>query len=169
LDPTLTTEVKPTAEYLAEKYNIPVEQARAMDQQAAQQAAQDGLPYAMDRPVRNTFDMLRLVHLGNEYSVGWKYMRAMQDELFGGNPDAFAHETLIRLGEGLGIPGDEIRNVLTTERFADAVREDHERAVRLGARGVPFTVLANRYGIPGAVPTEQYARVIAHVWAEVNG
>lgn len=169
LDPTLTTEVKPTAEYLAEKYNIPVEQARAMDQQAAQQAAQDGLPYAVDRPVRNTFDMLRLVHLGNEYSVGWKYMRAMQDELFGGNPDAFEHATLIRLGEKLGIPGDEIRDVLATERFADAVREDHDAALNLGARGVPFTVLANRVGIPGATSVEQYAQVIGQVWEQVNG
>src|SRR5690606_13632025 len=141
----------------------------AMDQQAAQQAAQDGLPYAMDRPVRNTFDMLRLVHLGNEYSVGWKYMRAMQDELFGGNPDAFEHATLIRLGEKLGIPGDEIRDVLATERFADAVREDHDAALNLGARGVPFTVLANRVGIPGATSVEQYAQVIGQVWEQVNG
>jgi len=171
LDPSLTDEVTSTASYLSQKYGVPLEQARAMDRRAAEQAALDGLPYATDRPLRSTMDMLRLVQLGNTYGadVGWRYMRAMQDELFGGNPDAFAHETLIRLGEGLGIPGDEIRDVLSTDRFADAVRQDHDRAVRLGARGVPFAVLAGRYGIPGAVATEQYARIIAHVWDELNG
>lgn len=168
LDPTLPTEVQSTVEYLAKKYNVPVEQARTMEQSAAQQAAQDGLAYETDRPVSNTLDMLRLVHLGNEYGVGWKYMRAMQDELFGGNPDAFEHSTLIGLGEELGIPGDEIRDVLATDRFADTVRADHDAALNLGARGVPFTVLANRVGIPGATSTEQYAQVIAQVWEQVN-
>ena len=168
LDPTLPKETRPTVEYLAEKYNVPVEQARAMEEQAARQAAQDGLAYAPDRPVSNTFDMLRLVHLGNEHGVGWRYMRAMQNELFGGNPDAFEPGTLIRLGEALGIPADEIRDVLATDRFADAVREDHDTAIALGARGVPFTVLAGRFGIPGATTTEQFAQVIWHVWEQID-
>lgn len=169
LDPTMSDEVKPTVEYLAEKYNVPVEQARAMDQNAAHQAAIDGLPYETDRPMRSTFDMLRLVHLGNEHGVGWQYMRAMQDELFSGNAAVFEHDTLVRLGKELGIPEDEIRDVLATDRFADAVRADHDAAINLGARGVPFTVLANRVGIPGATSTEQYAQVIAQVWEQVNG
>ena len=137
LDPTMSDEVKPTVEYLAEKYNVPVEQARAMDQNAAQQAAIDGLPYETDRPMRSTFDMLRLVHLGNEHGVGWQYMRAMQDELFSGNAAVFEHDTLVRLGKELGIPEDEIRDVSATDRFADAVRADHDAAINLGARGVP--------------------------------
>lgn len=169
LDPTLTSEVRPTVEYLAAKYNVSVEQARAMEQQAADQAKQDGLAYELNRPFSSTFDMLRLVHLGNQHGVGWQYMWAMQAELFGGNPDAFAHSTLIRLGEELSIPADEIREVLTTDRFADDVRNDHNTAINLGARGVPFTVLANRVGIPGATTTEQYAQVIARVWEDLHG
>lgn len=169
LDPTSTTEVRPTAEYLAAKYNVSLEQARAMDQNAAEQATSEGLKYVLDRPISSTFDMLRLVHLGNEHGVGWKYMWAMQAELFGGNPDAFEHNTLIRLGEELGIPTDEIRDVLATDRFADDVRYDHNTAINLGARGVPFTVLANRVGIPGATTTEQYGRAIAQVWEQTNG
>ena len=83
----------------------------------------------------NTFDMLRLVHLGNEHGVGWRYMRAMQNELFGGNPDAFEPGTLIRLGEALGIPADEIRDVLATDRFADAVREESRHRHHAGRPG----------------------------------
>lgn len=169
LDPDLSAEVRSTAEYLAEKYGIPVEPARAMDARAAQQAAADGLPYAVDRPVRNTTDMLRLVHLASEYGLGWQFMRAMQQELFGGNPDAFEHATLVRVGEALGIPGDAIRDVLASERYADAVLRDHETALQLGARGVPFTVLAGRVGIPGATTTEHFAQVIEHVWEQIHG
>lgn len=169
LDPTATTDVRPTTEYLAAKYNVPLEQARAMEQSAADQAKSDGLPYELDRPISSTFDMLRLVHLGNEHGLGWQYMWAMQAELFGGNPDAFEQSTLILLGENLGIPTDEIRDVLTTDRFSDDVQNDHNAAINLGARGVPFTVLANRVGIPGATTTEQYGQAIAQVWEQLNG
>lgn len=169
LDPTLTTDVQNTVEYLASRYNVPVEQARAMEEGAAQQAQADGLKYELDRPLSSTVDMLRLVHLGNEHGVGWRYMRAMQTELFGGNQDAFEHSTLIRLGEELGIPGDEIRAVLESDRFADEVRQDHQAAIQLGARGVPFTVIANRVAIPGATSTEQFLQIIEHVWEQVNG
>lgn len=168
LDPTSTNEVRPTAEYLADKYNVSIEQARAMDQNAADQAKSDGLKYVLDRPFSSTFDMLRLVHLGKQHGAGWEYMWAMQAELFGGNPDAFEHDTLIRLGEELGIPTDEIKDVLATDRFADTVQHDHNTAIHLGARGVPFTVLANRVGIPGATTIEQYGRAIAHVWEQIN-
>lgn len=169
LDPTMPNEVRPTVEYLAAKYSVPVEQARAMEQHAAEQAKSDGLVYKSDRPVSSTFDMLRLVHLGNKHGVGWEYMAAMQAELFGGNPDIFEHNTLIRLGEKLGIPTDEMREVLTTDRFAEDVHNDHNTAVRLGARGVPFTVLGNRFAIPGATTTEQYAEVIARIWEDLHG
>jgi len=106
--------VRPTAEYLAAKYDVSVEQARAMDQRAAAQAKSDGLAYVLDRPFSSTFDMLRLVQLGNRYGVGWEYMSAMQAELFGGNPDAFDHATLIRLGKELGLPTGELHEVLAT-------------------------------------------------------
>lgn len=169
LDPTMTNEVRPTVEYLAAKYNVPVDQARAMEQQAADQAKSDGLAYELDRPVSSTFDMLRLVHLGNKHGVGWEYMTAMQAELFGGNSETFEHSTLIRLGEELGIPTEEIREVLSTDRFADEVRNDHDTAIQLGARGVPFTVLGMRVAIPGATTTEQYGRAIAQVWEDLHG
>ena len=169
LDPTLPATVRPTVEYLAAKYGLPAAQARAMEEGLAAQAAAEGLPYAVDRPARNTSDLLRLVHLGAEYGVAREYLSAMQAEVFGGNNDAYEHGTLVRIGEGLGIPADEIRATLATDRYADAVRADHDAAARLGARGVPFTVLGGRIGIPGAVGVGQYADAINQAWEQLNG
>lgn len=135
----------------------------------AAQAAAEGLVYQVDRPARNTLDLLRLLHLGAEYGRGWEYLRAMQTEVFSGNDDAFEPGTLVRIGGELGIPADEIRDVLATDRYADAVRADHDAAVALGARGVPFTVLGRRLGIPGAVSVSQYADAIDQAWAQIQG
>jgi len=169
LDPTATEAVGPLLDHLSRKFGVPVAQARSMEEGMARQAASEGLPYEVHRPVSSTFDMLRLVHLGAEHGVSWEYLRSMQTEVFSGNFDAFADDTLIRIGTSLGIPGDEIRDVLATDRYADAVRADHKAAVSLGARGVPFTVLGNRVGIPGAASVGQYQAAINQVWEQVNG
>jgi predicted DsbA family dithiol-disulfide isomerase len=169
LDPEAPSAVTRTLDYLSQKYGVPPSQALAMEEHVAGLARAEGLPYAVNRPVRSTLDMLRLVHLGEAHGVGWEYLRAMQADLFGGDDDAFEHATLVRLGEGLGIPGDELRDVLATDRYADAVRADHEQAVRLGARGVPFTVLGMRLGIPGAVSAGAFAQAIDQAWEQVHG
>jgi predicted DsbA family dithiol-disulfide isomerase len=165
LDPGSSTEVKPLLDYLGTKMGLPSAQAREMEEGMARLAAADGLPYAVDRPAASTFDMLRVVQLGIERGVGWDYLRALQAEVFGGNFQAFDHETLVSVGEKLGLDGKEIREVLATDRYADAVRADHNEAISLGARGVPFTVLGMRLGVPGAVSTEQYAAAIEQAWA----
>ncbi|MFC8427969.1 DsbA family protein [Streptomyces sp. NPDC057253] len=169
LDPNVPTEISWIPEYRVKRYGVTPDQARAMEKDVAGQAAADGLPYALDRPVRNTLDMLRLVHLGNEHGVGRPYMAAMQDELFGGNPDAFGHDTLIRLGVNLGVPANEIRCVLASDRYADAVRADHAAAAALGARGVPFTVLGNRFALSGTTSIAQYTDAIEQAWEHVHG
>jgi protein-disulfide isomerase len=73
------------------------------------------------------------------------------------------------LAERLGIPAEQIRDVLATDRYADAVRADHNAAVSMGARGVPFTVLGQRLGIPGAVTVDQYTQAINEAWEQTNG
>ena len=169
LDPALPAQVTGTLDYLSAKYGVPAAQARSMEQTMAAQASAEGLVYAVDRPARNSFDLLRLVHLGAQYGVAWEYLRAMQAEMFGGNTAAFEQDTLVRVGEKLRIPADEIRDVLATDRYADAVRADRSAALALGARGVPFTVLGERLGIPGAVSVEQYAGAIDQAWERANG
>ena len=170
LDPAASTTVAPTLDVLSTKYGVPAAQARAMEQGIAEQAAAEGLTYVVDRPARNTRDLLRLVKLGDEHGVGWPYFRAMQAEVFSGNFEAFEHDTVVRLGEQLGIPAGEIRDVLATDRYADEVRADQEAAVAMGARGVPFVVLGERLGIPGAVSADQYTEAIDKAWErQVNG
>ena len=168
LDPTLPASPVATLDHLSARHGIPADQARAMENGLAQQAHAEGLAYEVDRPVANTLDMLRLVQLGNVHGVGWEVMRDLQAEVFSANPDAYAPATLARVAEKLGIPVEEIREVLDSDKYADEVRADHEQAVRLGARGVPFTVLGKRLGIPGAVEAGQFLAAIDQAWEQVD-
>ncbi|MFE4831189.1 DsbA family protein [Streptomyces sp. NPDC056672] len=169
LDPDAPAAVAPTLQYLAAKLGAPQAQARAVEEGMARTVEAEGLRYAVDRSVGNTRSMLRLVQYGAEQGIAFAYLRAMQAEVFSGSPDAFEHATLVRLGEELGLPGDGIRDVLSTDRYADAVRADQEQAVGLGVTGVPFTVVGRRLGIPGAASIERYSDAIDQVWEETNG
>lgn len=168
LDPEFPASPRPVVDYLADKKGMSVDQARQMEQQVAGLAAEEGLAYDSDHDVQNTLDMLRLVHLANAHGVGWRFMAEMQRLLFSGDAGAFDPETHVRVGTGLGIPEQEIRDVIASERYADDVRREHDEALRLGARGVPFTVLARRVGIPGAVPTEMYGQAIDQAIAALD-
>ncbi|NHI16991.1 DsbA family oxidoreductase [Microbacterium excoecariae] len=161
LDPTAPSEPRSTVAYLAEKYGTSVDEARGMEENVQKLAHEEGLAYEVEHAVQNTLDLLRVVKLADTFGAGWRVMKAMQAELFGGSPDAFAPETAVRIAAEAGVPEAEVRDVLASDRFADEVRADQAEAQALGARGVPFTVLDRRLGIPGAVPTEMYGQAIA--------
>jgi predicted DsbA family dithiol-disulfide isomerase len=80
----------------------------------------------------------------------------MQDEVIRGNSETVDDRIFTRIGEGLGIPAKEIRDVLGPDRYADAVRVNHDVAVKIGTRGVPIIVFADRLGILGAASQSQY-------------
>lgn len=169
LDPAARTDVIPILDYVTARYGLSTAQARAMEENTGRQARAEGLEFTVDRPTSDTLAMLRLLHLANEYGAGWQLLRAMQSKVFTGKPDAFEHSALTSLGEQVGVPAGESRAVLTSERYADAVRADHARALRLGATGVPFAVLGGQLGIPGATTVEGYSAAIERAWKQVHG
>jgi len=155
-------------EYLARQFGTTSARIAAMESPAAEQLGLEGLPYTPDRPMANTHDVLRLVHLANGYQVGPAYVRAVQQEIFSGNYGIFDPATLVSLGASLGIPSEEMREVLQGDRYADTVRADRANAVSLGANGVPFTLFANGFVFPGAATVAQYGSAIEQAWRHLD-
>ncbi|SCF00256.1 Predicted dithiol-disulfide isomerase, DsbA family [Micromonospora carbonacea] len=160
LDPLADSGTEPALERMTRLYGLPPERARANEAQLAAAAAADGLPYTSGRSMSSSRDPLRLVHLANEYGVGWRFVRAVQDEIFTGNTDAFDHATLSRLGTGFGIPADLISSTLAGDGYADRLLADREQARRLGARGVPFVVFGGEVVMQGGSTTSDYLGAI---------
>jgi predicted DsbA family dithiol-disulfide isomerase len=154
-------------EHLAAKLGGSVEQVRQLNARVVALAAAEGLRYDFDRyQVINTFDAHRVAHLGRELGKG----DAIQERFLSGQLERGETlddpDTLVRLSEEVGVPADEVRDVLATERYADAVREDIREAGMLGITGVPFFVLNRRYGISGAQPAELFLQALETVRAE---
>jgi predicted DsbA family dithiol-disulfide isomerase len=156
LDPTAPREREgERAAHLAAKYGTSRESAIAMQEQMTEVAATEGLhfDFAIARD-GNTFDAHRLVHLaqfhGRQDAMKERLFRAYLGEGEGiGDP-----AVLERLALEVGLPEDEVRDVLSTDRYAAEVREDERTAQSLGISAVPFFVVDRAVGASGAQPPE---------------
>ena len=149
------------AEYLAAKLGTTTDAVHRLNERVVALAAAEGLAYDFDRyQVINTFDSHRVAHLGATLGLG----DAITERFLSGQLEQGEvlddPETLVRLGSEVGVPADEIRDVLAGDRFADDVRADYDEARSLGIQGVPFFVIDRRFGISGAQPTELFVQAL---------
>ena len=153
------------ATHLARKYGTSREQALAMHERMTATAAEDGLDFRFDLARGgNTFDAHRLVHLAEAHGVQDAMKeRLMRAYLTEGEPigDPAALE---RLAVEIGLPADEVRDLLAGDRFADEVREDERTAARFGIHAVPFFVVDRALGASGAQPPEVLGELLRRGW-----
>jgi predicted DsbA family dithiol-disulfide isomerase len=136
-----------------------------MHQNMTDVAAGEGLEFRFDiARDGNTFDAHRLLHLAGAHGV--------QDELEERLMRAYLTEgqaigdpaVLERLAIEVGLPEDEVREVLATDQYATEVRDDERTASSLGISAVPFFVVDRAIGASGAQPPEVLGELLAQAW-----
>ena len=153
------------AAYLASKYGMPIEQARAMEDQMTMRAAAEGLRYRLDiARAGNTLDAHRLLHLAAAHGVQVAAKERLMAAYFTEGALMSDHETLFSLAVELGLPEDEVREMLEGDRFTAEVRQEEADARRFGITGVPFFVLDRRYGVSGAQSPEVLLGALREAW-----
>jgi predicted DsbA family dithiol-disulfide isomerase len=166
LDPGAPAErVGDHAEHLARKYGSTVEHARAMHDNMTQVAAGEGLDFRFDR-VRggNTFDAHRLVHLAHAHGMQDAMKERLMRAYLGEGELMSDHAALTRLAVEVGLPEDEVRELLATDQHADSVRDDERTAASLGITAVPFFVVDRAFGASGAQPPELLGELLLRAW-----
>jgi predicted DsbA family dithiol-disulfide isomerase len=154
-----------SATHLAQKYGMSRDEALASQRKLAEVAAGDGLDLRFDLTQGgNTFDAHRLVQLakaeGVQDAMKERLMRAYFTEGARiGDPGALAPFAL-----EVGLPEDDVREVLAGERYATAVRDDERTAMALGINAVPFFVVDRRIGAAGAHPPEALGELLRRGW-----
>jgi predicted DsbA family dithiol-disulfide isomerase len=138
-----------------------------MDAQLTAVAAADGIDMKLgDIRSGSTFDGHRIIHLaeahGLQDAMKERLMRAYltEGELMSD------HATLERLATEVGLPADEVRDMLATDRFAADVRDDEQTATSFGITAVPFFVVDRRIGAAGAQPPEVLGELLRRAWAD---
>lgn len=171
LDSTAPRVSDPSVSYierLSRKYGTSAAQAETMIRRMTDVGAADGIEFRFDRArPGNTFDAHRVLHLahdrGVQDAVKERFLRGYLTEGEAiGDP-----EVLVRLGAEAGLDAAEVRAVLAGDRYAREVRADETQARELGITGVPFFVLAGRYALSGAQPSDTILRGLERAYAEL--
>lgn len=152
---------------LMDKYGASAEQVHEMNQRLVKLGNEVDIDYRFDTYVAvNTLDAHRVLHLARDRGLE----TAAHDRIFKAQFTEGAimddHDTLVALAVEVGLDETEVREVLESDRYADAVRAEQAEASALGASGVPFFVLDRKYGISGAQPVEMFTQAIERAQAE---
>ena len=159
-----------TVDWLAARYGGP-ERVAAMQAQVRELGLAEGLDLQLDQTYYvNTVDAHRLLHLALEtggHELQGRLNDAFLDANFTRVLDLSDHATLRQVAVASGLDGPAVDDVLASDRYRDAVRDDIEQARAYGATGVPFFVLDEAYAVSGAQSTEVFADVLRQVDAAV--
>jgi len=173
LAPDIETEPdKSVNEYLAERKGWTLDYAKQMNDRVTEMAAQVGLVYNMDKAVvANSFDAHRVLQLAKTKHLG----DAMEEQLFKAyftdGKNTADHNTLTDIGVAAGLNENDVKHVLSTNAFADAVERDVLESEQLGVTGVPFFVLDRKYAVSGAQDSALFLQALnrAHgEWKQAN-
>jgi predicted DsbA family dithiol-disulfide isomerase len=170
LDPSLPKGEKVAQlDLLTAKYGMSAAQVEDMQAQLERTAAAEGLEYHLRGGMTgNTFDAHRLVHLAQAGGLGDAAVERFYRAHFTEQRSLFDHDSLVDLAVEAGVAEVEARQVLKGDDYADAVLADEREARDLGASGVPFFVVDERYGVSGAQAAELFGEVLAKAWDEAQ-
>ncbi len=161
LNPHLPPEGMDRATYLRAKFGGD-DAARQVYQRIVESARDDGIAFAFERMKRtpNTVLAQRLILYAERQGRGEDLIRVLFRALFEEGRDIGHLETLLELAESAGFDRAAALSFLRSEDQAKEIILAHQRAERLGVRGVPVFVVDREQAIAGAQPPEVLAGLL---------
>ena len=161
LNPTLPPEGMDRAAYLRAKFGSD-EAARQVYRRIVESAQGDGIAFAFERMKRtpNTILAQRLIAFAEQQDRGEELIRVLFRALFEEGRDIGHLETLLELADKAGFDRAAAETFLRSEEAATEALAAHQRAERLGVRGVPVFVVDREQAIAGAQPAEVLAGLL---------
>ena len=165
LDPSYPKDSRETTfAMLGRKYGMSEVDARAAESRVAGLAEAEGLGFQPERPVGNTFDIHRVLHLGLAKGVQAQLLNAVNEAYFGQGRQVFDRDVITEIAAETGLDATVAGDVIDGDAYAEDVRRDELQARQLGVSGVPFFVFDMALGVSGAQPTEMFASALQQAW-----
>jgi len=169
LNPKMPPEGEETMQHLAKKYGIgEAEIARNRENIRARGAAV-GFTFDINARARiyNTFDAHRLLHWAATQGEGRQLALklALLKAYFTDGQDPSSHEVLERYAQGVGLDGDRAREILSSDAFANDVRDAERYYQERGIHSVPAVIVDDMHLISGGQPPEVFERALRQIAA----
>lgn len=156
----------------AHKYGISMQEAGETIEHISQMGIAEGLDFKYATTLfTNTMDAHRLTKLAqskNDPELAEKIIEALFKAYFTDNKELADKELLQKIGEDAGLDAEEVKEVLSSDKYKDEVLLDEREAARYGIHSVPFFVVG-QYGISGAQSVDGMKATIMKVMEESAG
>jgi predicted DsbA family dithiol-disulfide isomerase len=164
---TRTDPTRNALQHLAERKGWSLDVARQAAADVSNRARDVGLAFNYDRTVvANTFDAHRLIHFAAAHGKGDEMTERLFGAYFVDGRNIADHAFLTDLAAGIGLPANEVKDTLASDRFADEVRNDIDDALQMGINGVPFFVFDHKYAVSGAQDTSVFVEALTRALNE---
>jgi len=110
-----------------------------------------------------------LIHLARGAGLETQTVQRLFRAEFTDGLDVSDHGVLADLAEEVGLPGEQVRQMLRGDEFVADVEADLDAARQLGVSGVPFFVFDSARAISGAQPSELFAHALELSWQDRAG
>lgn len=164
LNPWMPPEGMERAEYRRMKFGS-AERSSGMDERLKEAGHSEGIELAFERITRtpNTLQAHRLIWLAGQRGVQIEMVDALFRAYFTDGKDIGSDAVLAEIAASVGLDADEVGRFLASDEGLAEVEEEEQVGRSLGIDGVPFFLLAGKYGVSGAQPPEVLANVIERV------
>ena len=156
----------------AHKYGISMQEAGETIEHISQMGIAEGLDFKYATTLfTNTMDAHRLTKLAqskNDPELAEKIIEALFKAYFTDNKELADKELLQKIGEDAGLDAEEVKEVLSSDKYKDEVLLDEREAARYGIHAVPFFVVG-QYDISGAQSVDGMKATIMKVMEESAG
>jgi protein disulfide-isomerase len=144
-------------EYIAQAKGQTREWSVKVHQSLTETARKVGLNYHFDLvKITNSFDAHRLIQLAAKYNLADELEERFFKAYFTDGELMSDHETLIRLSTEVGLPKEQVAEVLKTNQYSEDVKRDVSEAKQIGVNGVPFFLMNRKYAVSGAQETSVF-------------
>jgi predicted DsbA family dithiol-disulfide isomerase len=151
-------------DYLSQRKGIPVPQVLEMLERVTGIAESVGLHYDYDSVHQtNTVKAHELLHYAKAHGRQLEMKESLLKAYFVDGGHVGRIEDLADLAAGVGLDRADVVRSLTENQYLSAVKADVAQATEYGIQGVPFFVIAGKYGISGAQEPDAFAAALRQV------
>ena len=169
LNPHMPPEGQRLVEYAAQKYGSTPQQLNERRAMIRERAAELGFAIALppeEGRVYNTFDAHRLLHWAGQEGRQREMKLALFEAYFTQCLNPSDREVLADVAERAGLDRDAAAALLSTDRYAQEVRDEEEQWRAKGINAVPAVIINGRYLISGGQPSVVFEQAIRKIAGE---
>ncbi|WOJ95272.1 DsbA family oxidoreductase [Congregibacter variabilis] len=168
LNPQMPAEGQDLREHIAQKYGSTAEQSQQA--RALLSSIGDSLGFHFDyfdgMRVVNTFRAHQLIHWAANQGKQTELKLALFSAFFSERKDVSDDQVLVSVAGSVGLSESEAEQVLSSERYADEVREDQRWWLDREIHAVPAFIFNDKYSVLGAQEADTFVKVLTKLEAK---